>query len=215
MISTEQIICLSNSLKINERCVAGIALTTGKWVRPVSALYPENGSVPQSVRLIEGKEPELLDILEIPLDKVGQDFGFACENLTILDGEWKILGKVNPSDLIKYCTNSSTVLHNSSKYVNPSYLQSLPLHERHTLQLVQTNCFSVVKNNGWRGTISSGHSLTNAKITDPVFIEKLETGYQPTGSCLLTVSLSMPYAPCQDWEGESPCWKLIAGVIEF
>jgi len=28
------------------------------------------------------------------------------------------------------------------------------------------------------------------------------------------VSLSMPWRP-DDWEGDDPCWKLIAGVIEL
>jgi hypothetical protein len=71
--------------------------------------------------------------------------------------------------------------------------------------------------NGWRGTIitTSGQNLNDAKITDPVFVENLNKGYQPTGSYLVTVSLSMPFAPHPDWEGEHPCWKLIAGVIKL
>ena len=62
---------------------------------------------------------------------------------------------------------------------------------------------------------SSVLDIRDAKITDPVFAEKLETGYQPTGNYLVTVSLGMPWAPHDDWEGEAPCWKLIAGVIEI
>jgi hypothetical protein len=153
MSSIKRIICLSNSLKYGERCIAGINIDTGKWVRPVSDLFPEDGKVPESIRLIKGKEPELLDILEIPLAETGNDFGFECENLTILDGEWKLLDKAKPSDLVKYCGSFSNILHNSSKYVNPSYLQSLPFHQRHTLQLVQTANFSVTRkstgNTGW------------------------------------------------------------------
>ncbi|MFP4135259.1 MAG: dual OB domain-containing protein [Halothece sp.] len=51
-------------------------------------------------------------------------------------------------------------------------------------------------------------------MTDPVFTEKLQAGYQPTGNYLVTVSLGMPWAP-KKWEGEAPCWKLIAGVIQI
>jgi hypothetical protein len=36
-----------------------------------------------------------------------------------------------------------------------------------------------------------------------------------TESYLVTVSLGMPWAPSSQWEGEIPCWKLIAGVIEL
>jgi len=41
------------------------------------------------------------------------------------------------------------------------------------------------------------------------------TGYQPQQNCFVTVSLSLPYSPSANWEGEAPCWKLIAGVIEL
>jgi hypothetical protein len=220
MSSIKKIICLSNSLKHGERCIAGIDVNSGKWVRPVcDSLHPQDGKVPEKTRIVEGREPELLDILEIPLNDTGNDFGFECENLNILDGKWKLLGKAKPSDLIKYCGSFSSILHNTLKYVNPSSLQSLNFNERRTLQLIETASFSVMRSSGagWRGTIrtTSGQNLTDAKITDPVFVERLNAGYQPTGKCLVTVSLSMPFAPHSDWEGEHPCWKLIAGVIEI
>ncbi|AFY91957.1 dual OB domain-containing protein [Chamaesiphon minutus] len=219
MSSTKRIICLSNSLKLTERCIAGIDIESGRWVRPICNRFPQDGRVPASIRIVEGREPELLDILEIPLNDTGNDFGFECENLTILDGEWKLWGKAKPSDLIKYCGSSSSILHNNLKYVNPSSLQSLNFNERRTLQLIETTNFSVTGSSvsGWRGTIrtKSGQSLNDAKITDPVFVEKLNQGHQPTGIYLVTVSLSMPFAPRPDWEGEHPCWKLIAGVIEL
>lgn len=85
MSPLKRIICLANSWKLKERCIAGLDLATGKWIRPVcDSLYPEDGRVPSFVRAIEGREPELLDILQIPLAKTGPDFDFECENLSIL-----------------------------------------------------------------------------------------------------------------------------------
>ena len=216
----KKIICLANSWKRKERCIAGIDIHTGKWVRPVcDAIYPEDGRVPKSIRLVEGREPKLLDILEIPLSSTGEDFGFECENLSVLAGEWKCVGRVQPNAVLKYCGNFSEILHNRGKYVNPSYLKSLPFPKRRTLQLVHAVNFFVEKRNytGWQGIIQSANSpgLTSAKITDPVFVDKLDEGYQPKNNCLVTVSLSMPHKPRSDWEGEAPCWKLIAGVIEL
>jgi hypothetical protein len=68
----------------------------------------------------------------------------------------------------------------------------------------------------WKGTLitDSGLKLTDASITDPVFVKKLELSYRPVNPCLITVSLSLPHIPL-DWEGDEPCWKLIAGVIEL
>ena len=60
----------------------------------------------------------------------------------------------------------------------------------------------------------NGCKLEGVKITDPVFVKKLDEGYQPSNKCLATVSLSLPWKP-PNWQRETPCWKLIAGVIEI
>ncbi|NBD18511.1 MAG: hypothetical protein GVY04_20980 [Cyanobacteria bacterium] len=219
MSSLKRIVCLANSWKLEERCIAGIDINSGRWVRPVcDSLYPQDGRVPKFVRTVESREPELLDILQIPLAETGCDFSFECENLSVMSGKWKIEGKLQPDQLIAYCRDFPHILHNSSKYVNPSYLKTLPFHQRRTLQLVQTSSLSVTqKNSGWRGSFktTTGQVLRDAKITDPVFTQKLEAGYEPTGNYMVTVSLGMPWAPSNNWEGEAPCWKLIAGVIEM
>jgi hypothetical protein len=218
-----KIICLANSWKLKERCIAGIDIETKKWVRPVcDSLYNEDGRIPKNIRLIDGREPALLDILEINLDDTGNDFGSECENRSILSGKWVCSGQIKAVDLIQYYVNFPEILHNSWKYVEPSYLQNLSFQERRTLQLVYVVNFSVEKkttskgNSEWRGTIevANGQKLSGAKITDPVFIDKLETGHKPENNCLVTVSLGIPWAPPK-WEGETPCWKLIAGVIEL
>ncbi|MBD2579273.1 hypothetical protein [Oscillatoria sp. FACHB-1406] len=221
MSSLKRIVCLANSWKLQERCIAGMDIETGKWIRPVCDLvYPQDGRIPEETRLIQGKEPELLQVLEIPLAETGNDFGFECENRSVLPGKWNIPGWVKPQHLIERCENFPYILHNELKYVNPSSLQALPKEQRYTLQLVRTREILVQKSSsgktGWRGTLQTlnGQTLTDAKITDPTFVEKLETGYNPTGDYLVTVSLSMPWAP-PDWEGEAPSWKLIVGVIEI
>lgn len=216
-----KIVCLANSWKLGERCIAGIDITSRKWVRPVcDQLYPEDGRVPRSVRLIEGREPNLLDVLQIPLAETGNNFEFECENRSVLPGQWKLLGKVQPNRLMQHCENYenfSYILHNSIKYVNPSDLKKLPFNQRRTLQLVKANSLSVAKSSyGWRGCLqtNNGQILRDARITDPCFVDALESGYRPCGTYLVTVSLSMPWAP-DDWEGEQPCWKLIAGLIKI
>lgn len=179
MSSLRKIVCLANSWKFKERCIAGIDLDTGQWVRPVcDTLYPEDGRIPRSTRLISGREPALLDILEIPLGQIGDNFGFECENLSVLPGLWRCLGQAQPAALISYCGSFQHVLHNSRRSVAPSYLQSLLESERRSLQLVHIENFSVTprhNGSGWRGTFSTdGLGLTGTKITDPVLVEKIE-----------------------------------------
>lgn len=45
-----QIICLANSWKRGDRCIAGINLLKAQWIRPVSSL--PDGRVPKEMRLI-------------------------------------------------------------------------------------------------------------------------------------------------------------------
>jgi hypothetical protein len=219
-----QLICLANSWKYDERCIAGIDMDTGQWVRPVCPLYPHDGRVPIDIRLVEGEEVELLDILDLPLASNGPDFGFESENRTILPGDWQRVGRAKPTDLLPYCCTDGFILHTHGRSVGVPYLQSLPIAKRHTLQLVyavEMRFGSKPRWNGshkWSGSLRTGQGakLQDASITDPVFVERLNAGDYPQNPCLVLVSLSMPFNPARgDNSGEAPCWKLIAGVIEL
>ncbi len=91
-----QIVCLANSKKHGDRCIAGIETSTGKWIRPVSNL--DDGRVPINMCLVDGEEPLPLDILEIPLATTGS--GYECENRSILPGRWQRVGRALPTDLV-------------------------------------------------------------------------------------------------------------------
>jgi hypothetical protein len=216
-----EIICLANSWKHGDRCIAGIEVSTGNWIRPVSDL--DDGRIPNTTRLINSKEPALLDILEIPLAETYGNCDFQGENRLILPGVWKKIGEAKAIDLLKYCDSDCPILHNNKKFVLVSELQNKPFAERKTLQLVCAMNFSLThipRSFGgvkWKATLTTltGQHLTEATITDPTFTAKLDWGYLPEHPCFIAVSLSMPIRPL-DWEREDdPCWKIIAGVIEL
>jgi hypothetical protein len=219
-----QIICLANSWKYGDRCIAGIELQTGQWIRPVSSEFPEDGRVPRNIRVIRGyAEPSLLDVLEIPLAATSADFDYACENRVIAPGEWRVVRKATVVDIIPFISVQDPILHNSYKYVTVSFLRSLPLEQRRTLQLLYTDALETTyqpRTNGgnkWKATFStcSGYSLIDCPITDPEFVDLLERNQYANGPCLVTVSLSVPHEP-PDWTGSpEPCWKLVASVIEL
>ncbi len=220
-MSLTRIVVLANSWKHHDWCLAGIEPSTGKWVRPVTHL--EDGRVPAGAMKVPRHFPQPLDILDIPLASTGPDFGFESENRTILRGRWYLRGKANPADLLQYAKRSHYVLHNHRKYVTIQEMQRKPLEKRTTLQLVRVDDFKVrdrrenaTQKHQWKGVVLSGGRELEVGITDPVFFERLNRGHKPSRSCLLTMSLGMPYKP-PDWEETEPpaCWKLIAAVIEL
>jgi hypothetical protein len=216
-----RIVVLANSWKHQDWCLAGIDLDTGKWVRPVTDL--DDGRVPETFMKLGGYFPELLDVLQIPLDSTGPDFGFESENRTILPGRWFLQDRKTPANIEMYAKRPYYVLHNHRKYITPTQLRQKPFEKRLTLQLLRVDNFKVRDARresddkpNWKGTILSGGREIELPITDPVCFERLKRGHKSASSCILTVSLGMPYKP-PDWdEHEEPaCWKLISGVIEL
>lgn len=220
-MSLTRLVVLANSWKHQDWCLAGIDLDTGKWVRPVTEL--DDGRVPKARMELGGHFPVLLDVLEMPLDTTGPDFGFESENRTILSGQWRRVGRLTPRDVLRYATQPDLVLHNEKKYVSVGELRRKPFRERTTLQLVKVDDFRVrdarrtdTAKPNWLGIIISGEKELEVKITDPVYSNKLNRGWKAARECLLTMSLGMPYKPPEWGEKAKPvCWKLIAGLVEL
>ncbi len=220
-MSMTRLVVLANSWKHSDWCLAGIALDHSAWVRPVTGL--KDGRVPRTAMKLDGYFPALLDIIALPLAATGPDYGFEKENRTILPGPWAHHGRMTPRALQPYTTPARNVLHNNGKYVLLSELQQKPVAEQVSLQLVHVTDFkarsSISQVTGapiWQGVFTSGAHELAVKITDPMFVGKLNAGHQPAPECLLTMSLSMPYTP-PNWDDAlgPACWKLIAGVIEL
>src|SRR3990172_13053267 len=102
-----EIILLANSRKLSHRCLAGIDIVTGKWIRPVSTLTDK--VITWAMRNIDGKEPELLDILNIPLSLAESDDESQPENRLIEKAEWTCIGRVEPRDVRKYLAQSGPI----------------------------------------------------------------------------------------------------------
>ncbi len=215
-----RIICLANSQKHGAHCVAGVEPETGRWLRPVSQL--NDGRLTRRMRLVDGREPFLGDILAIPLTTELFGAKHQCENRCLLPGEWTCEGTASFGDIRPYCSHAATILGTNTPYIPLNDILRRPREQRASLELVETVRFSI-RNIGisaqgghkWFGAIeTTGGAQLEARITDPVLIEKLENSYQPPPNCLVTISLTEPYTPDHWEEDEQPCWKVIAAVIE-
>lgn len=212
-----QIICLANSKKEGERCIAGVDVQTGEWIRPVSSR--EDGAITSEMRLIDGREPQLLDILDILLEISGPDEGFQPENRLLRNGPWKRIGRIKPEDLLEYCEKDPLILHNRLDYVPFRYFSTMPRIRWKSLQLVH-NKRVVFRSGTWRGRVRWRASFRygrlfprlDLRITDPVILRRLSDGEQLNSDCILAISLAMPWSP--NSATAKRCYKLIAGVVE-
>lgn len=208
-----KIICLANSKKNGDRCIAGIDICTGKWIRPVSNL--DDGRVPISQCLINQEEPQLLDLLDIPVEYT-ESSNYECENLRLLNGEWTKIGQVLPSSLFNYC-EQEFFYNQYSQAVPKSFLDLLSPDKKRTLQLVKATIKQIRKNQyeKWEASLSISNLQTlTAKVTDVTMIHKLNKGLNiQEKECLFTISLGQPWR--KNDSDELSCWKLIAGVIEL
>ncbi len=203
-----QIICFANSFKRGGRCVAGIDQDTKKWVRPIGKGH--EGAI-GCKRLIKGAEPQLLDVLEIPIGANADNLGCQPENLLLRSGPWRKTGKITIDKAMQYSEKTKYLLHNCDKKVKHlEFSQRIAESKWKSLQLI--NVKAVFSKNQWDKTecrfFYSGnwYSLPS---TCPEADE--QTG--SSGNYLLTISMGGPYKRKTD--DELACWKMVAGVIEL
>jgi len=217
MSSVVELICLANSEKKQERCIAGIDRKTGEWIRPVSSR--PNGEVPFALRNISGSEPVILDIIQMTLEGSDETYGFQTENRLIVSTPWRRIGRVSMDDVLQYCCTDSHIFFTEGDHI--PYSQVMESDKRKcSLQLWETHDFKVYddglkwdKSTKWRGCFGNRYgSRLDSTIKDIAFEEKLNAGETHSEHCLILVSLGVPFLP-KGWK-EKHCWKLIAGVIE-
>lgn len=211
-----RIICLANSYKHGGRCIAGIDQDTGKWIRPVPD--SKSGAVTSAMRLIDGKEPKILDIIEIPIDKFGPDEGCQPENRLLKPGKWTKVGRITPQDLLEYCEDDTVILHNHQEYVLPEFFTKLPKSKWKSLQLVHNQKVKFRRAydpNKWRVFFrdGKGHTL-DLKLTDPLISDRLRNNEKISNNCILIVSLATPWSPKGSNQPER-CYKMVAGMVEL
>jgi hypothetical protein len=208
------IVCLANSYKHQGRCIAGIDIDIGKWVRPV----PKSRDAIYSERFVdseESNEPKLLDLLEIPIGDCAPDKGCQPENRYLAQGVWRRIRRLSISEVEQYIENTPRLLHNRQSKVDPEIFEKMPRSQWKSLQLIcVTNPdFGL---NPWRKKrciFTYSGTPYELKVTDPIIIAKMENGDNISNECLLTISMATPYKPPSY---EKPyCWKMVAAVIEL
>lgn len=212
---TTKIICLANSKKFNERCVAGIEVvksdngykmctenSTPKWIRPVTK--NTHGEFPTQL----AENLNLLDVIEFKIIE-SCPLGYQSENVYFADDSIKKTGGIQLSskNLDTLAQGTSLLFTNKGKAVHADEIDTLD----YSLILIKPSSYSVFikqDNNQLRMKFQYSSVEYDLPITDI----KFEANFRKNGKILddiknvyLTISLAVMH---NNWHS-----KLIAGVI--
>jgi hypothetical protein len=211
-------ICLANSRKLGERCVAGVEVKKvdgayqpvekegkPKWLRPISKWH--HGAVGED--LVGGIN--LMDIIEIDVEELCPN-GYQSENATFKPESIKKIGTIRLSEenldrLIDMEQNN--LFGNRGKAVSDDIIDSVD----HSLTLIKVVNFKINRRNSdgqLRIEFVFNHDRYDLPITDIDFIQRYnenETLLDNTNCLYLAISLGVIH---NGWHS-----KLIAGVLYF
>ncbi|RRR71811.1 MAG: hypothetical protein EI684_10965 [Candidatus Viridilinea halotolerans] len=214
-------VCLANSKKYSERCIAGIELQRMRtgfrairnndapvWIRPVS--HQEYGEVDS--HLVD--HIDLLDVVEITVTSPMPQ-GYQSENCLFLEEVLQVVGKVPLQENIldRLCSQQTGMLFgNRGKAVHSEKINEL----NHSLILIKPQEFGVYtimtnrNKEQMRASFVFAETTYDLPITDIEFEQEYYKNKQLLNgvqNMYLTISLGAEH---NDWYS-----KLIAGVIYF
>jgi hypothetical protein len=219
----KRIVCLANSRKMSGRCVAGRELAGGApggWLRPVSARPQQEVSLAEQ-RYQGGGEPQLLDIVDIPL-AAARPGAHQPENWLLDPGfYWTKQGRFNASRLAALLDPPAPLWVNGFSTFNGRN-DKIPMDMLHDLggslrfiwvpglriEVFRPGAAFGNPARRAQAQFSYGQVEYRLRVTDPLAEERylaVPGGVCQLGPSYLTVSVGEPF-------GDS-CYKLVAAVI--
>jgi len=222
----KRIICLANSHKNQRRCIAGVALDTGTWIRPVTP--DDDGALSDNQCMLnDGTLPGLLDIIDIdittPLPLLYQP-----ENWAIGNQPWQIVARPAGQEALPLLRKSTY----TGPYIMGCTGDRIPYSRIERISIKQSLLLVAPRLVEWQITTSArgnrqtqalfnlGGEPYNLVATDAMWEARLgdlppgstynwrQLGLAPTDRILMTISLGEPFG-----EVDRCCYKLVAGVL--
>ena len=220
-------VCLANSRKMGEHCVAGIRTDGAGWIRPVSN-SADGELTTQQCRLSDGTQPVPLDIVRVEVTQ-HRPKAHQPENWLVAGTPWELVGKIKPAEaylqLQPVLAAGSDLLGNQLDRVSQASIAQGPVAASLALVEPASIQWHVTTNN--RGSKRTRCILRLASVaydlavTDPLIEQRAAglligahpltaLGFAAGSRVLLCVSLGEPFYG--DWV-HGDCFKLVAGVI--
>jgi len=224
-VPSVDLICLANSYKWHSRCLAGLRVDVGGWVRPVSDR--EHGELQYSqYRLPDHTEPHLLDVIRVGLSR-RQPLPHQPENWLVDHSAWTLLERPAAAELAPIVTGAifleTLLFGNAERFVPYARFRSQPARE--SLVLIQPanvrwhtefNTYQLC--NMPRVSFQLGDVPYDLPLTDPTYAGPLQRrdegdyrssdlGIPEDATILFTISLGDPL--------DGICYKLVAAVTSL
>lgn len=220
-------LCLANSDKHENRCVAGLDLDTGEWIRPVSQV--NDGRLFEKHYITEGGyDPNPLDILQISLIEPDPEI-HQPENWQVADKDWLLLDREpteSALEVLRESVHSGPELFGDTRAsINLMDIKKSAVDSSLSLIKPERPQFYIRERAGKSDQVRTVFKLDEVEyelpVTDPMWKRKvrsdeilsdIELQYEPASAyvesaeeILYTVSLGSPH--------EGACYKLIASII--
>lgn len=227
---TKRIICLANSRKRGEHCVAGIEIIDGgqrlgEWIRPVGSGY-EQALLTIEQMYADGSSAQVLDVIDVHLSRHQPD-GCQIENWLVDSTQrWVKSHEVDKQRLVGAMQPPATLFQNGSHTgagLNDQILtEEADRNGSGSLLLVHVPQVAIHVFDHWgKRKCQARFDYNGASywitVTDPV----IEAEFMPQGEavhnlgpCMLSVSLSAPFVKTLG-DGRSYRFKLIAAIIRL
>ncbi len=211
----KRIVCLANSDMKSGRCIVGKEIVDGSWIRPVNGKQGKGLSGGECL-CGDGSEPNVLDIIEVPLTEKASH-GHQSENWLIgRNLRWKRTGRFSWGDLGVLVDDPKVLWENDNRKNDRVSLGAIQ-NFSHSVYLVRVEDMVLWGSLGQFGTkVHGGFTWRgisyNLAVTDPAIKLSAIIGKQVIGECYVTVSLAAePFE--SGFSHEPSYYKLIAAII--
>lgn len=188
---------MTESSKFSGKCVAGIDVESGKWVRLVSDDEETHGAIANSdLYYQDGGKCQVLDIVDVPIiEECGDDI--QPENVLLDTSKYiRYVGMASLEDVLEIhpAEIRNDILGNKYSYISEQRVDSVG----YSLALVEVQDLEIVQVENPNGRPKTkvnftyqGYSYTQMSVTDPRFYSV--TSGTVYDSAVLVISIGTPY----------------------
>ncbi len=211
------VVILAKSAKYGNYCVAGIEISTNKWIRPIS----HDEKIADAVTAAEltysdNTEVQIFDVVEIDFEDTPAQNKIQPENSFFKNSTWKKFGRWNLSDVEKFCGFDSTdfIFYDTSRRLELSIFETvnrqkslliLPIENISIVTEIRNDEKKIQANFDYGGVRYERFGIGDIALREK-FSDKPCGNFFVAEKAVATFSLTNPYK-------DNRCYKMIANLF--